>query len=478
MLDAADKLANLARRQPPASGVSTVGEAETPFCGSKPPQSAGEAETPLCGSKPPLAPAGEAETPLCGSKPPPAQEHHAGRPPQAPTVPAPIASTTSTTTPTSLPRRLPPQLGERKVGPPLPGARGRAVRAPPAPTIEGYASLPEALMSLSPLPAAVAARGRVNDANDGRDVLAERSTLPGWMSIATPRPSLPRWPPPQIKRVQRLAPSTRRYPGGATYVGIIQLGFHHGFGTLTWKNGDAYEGEWHCNRRHGKGSSIAANGDTYEGEWQDDMRHGAGTYLYMPDKESHRCVYEGEWLRDKRHGQGTYSYLNDADVVVRYEKGEWQDDKLHGKGVNVHLNDAGEVDCYYEGDWHYDKHHGVGFCMSRDGVSYDGEWQNGTKHGRGVFKYSSGDMLAGEWHNGVEVGKYVYTSKNGDQHEGEWPFRRTDEGKSIYLSLSLKNNCSLPDVPHCFPAFGAPLFPRPPVAPASRSPGPWASGFV
>ena len=116
--------------------------------------------------------------------------------------------------------------------------------------------------------------------------------------------------------------------------------------------------------------------------------------------------------------------------------------------------------------------------MSRDGVSYDGEWQNGTKHGRGVFKYSSGDMLAGEWHNGVEVGKYVYTSKNGDQHEGEWPFRRTDEGKSIHLSLSLKNNCSLPDVPHCFPAFGAPLFPRPPVAPASRSPGPWASGFV
>ena len=43
------------------------------------------------------------------------------------------------------------------------------------------------------------------------------------------------------------------------YRGDMKEGHPHGFGKLTWANGDVYEGQFHFGKRHGKGKRINAD---------------------------------------------------------------------------------------------------------------------------------------------------------------------------------------------------------------------------
>ena len=41
----------------------------------------------------------------------------------------------------------------------------------------------------------------------------------------------------------------------------------HGYGKVTFSNGDVYVGNWEDGVKHGYGKYTWADGDTYEGNW-------------------------------------------------------------------------------------------------------------------------------------------------------------------------------------------------------------------
>lgn len=59
-----------------------------------------------------------------------------------------------------------------------------------------------------------------------------------------------------------------------TYVGEFQINLQHGFGKLTWEDGESYEGEWEEGVYHGHGIYTLSNGAVYEGDWVDGQSDG------------------------------------------------------------------------------------------------------------------------------------------------------------------------------------------------------------
>lgn len=75
-------------------------------------------------------------------------------------------------------------------------------------------------------------------------------------------------------------------------------GKKHGWGKLTWDDGDCFEGEFQDDEKI-KGTFRWSSGDTYEGQWKNDLMHGQGNYLYADGRS-----YSGWWEKGYRHGLG------------------------------------------------------------------------------------------------------------------------------------------------------------------------------
>ena len=73
----------------------------------------------------------------------------------------------------------------------------------------------------------------------------------------------------------------------------------HGYGTLSFHNGDVYKGEFRNDARHGRGTYLFATGARYIGEFQAGKRHGRGRYTYEDGRE-----YIGEFREGRRVGPG------------------------------------------------------------------------------------------------------------------------------------------------------------------------------
>ena len=54
----------------------------------------------------------------------------------------------------------------------------------------------------------------------------------------------------------------------------------HGFGVLTFANGEIYTGHFYQGKAHGQGRRLFQNGDCYSGEWRDGVGTGQGSYNY------------------------------------------------------------------------------------------------------------------------------------------------------------------------------------------------------
>merc|ERR1711998_25738 len=70
---------------------------------------------------------------------------------------------------------------------------------------------------------------------------------------------------------------TKTYSDGRVYVGQVKDGKAHGFGKMTYANGNVYAGY------------------VYVGEWKDDKRDGKGTYTYA----SGSIYHDGMWKDDE-----------------------------------------------------------------------------------------------------------------------------------------------------------------------------------
>jgi serine protease Do len=110
------------------------------------------------------------------------------------------------------------------------------------------------------------------------------------------------------------------YYNDATYEGEIVDGEPHGFGILTFNNGDKYTGDFENNWFHGVGLFEWSNGDVYIGDFDEGLRTGFGIYTWASGDQ-----YEGGWLNGERHGYGIYTYPDGTT-----DKGMWKNNQFQG----------------------------------------------------------------------------------------------------------------------------------------------------
>lgn len=146
----------------------------------------------------------------------------------------------------------------------------------------------------------------------------------------------------------------------------------------------SYEGDHRDGKRHGFGRVTWEDGNTYAGEWRDDAPHGRGRFT-MPNGSYH----EGEWRNGKANGLGMAVWHNGA----RYY-GEWRDGRLDGRGTLTFANGN-----RYEGEWQATRMTGQGRGTWTDGSSYEGAWQRDWPHGTGTYT-ANGVSHAGTWNTG------------------------------------------------------------------------------
>ena len=200
-------------------------------------------------------------------------------------------------------------------------------------------------------------------------------------------------------------------------------------GVLTLPNGDEYLGGLERGRRHGFGTytqrvrkALGPDGVIdvkYEGQWVGGLRQGHG-FLTCEDLE---FCYDGAWLRDQRTGEGK--------LISRTAKyaGGFLDNEYHGQGTLVDAD--GNV---YDGEFERGEFHGMGkyktSAVSGGGASgsaegvkaevYTGEWRRGKRCGQGQQLYSSGAIYVGMWIDDKFQGQGRYIYPDGSDWDGEW----------------------------------------------------------
>ena len=147
------------------------------------------------------------------------------------------------------------------------------------------------------------------------------------------------------------------------YVGEYKDGQYHGYGSISFPNGEMYEGDWKFGKRNGQGTNIWKDGNKYIGGWLNDLRHGYGKEIFSTGNR-----YEGEYRNNKFHGYGKYFFITGETYSGEYKFG-----KRNGKGTNIWPNRN----------------------------KYSGEFLNEKRHGNGIFTYNDGRKVSGLWKNNV-----------------------------------------------------------------------------
>ena len=148
-------------------------------------------------------------------------------------------------------------------------------------------------------------------------------------------------------------------------------------GIKEYPNG-IYEGNFKDESRHGYGKMTYSNGEIYTGEWKNDMRNGEGFMIYpcnsryIGDWEKHEKseIYAGQWENDMINGLGFMKY-SDGTLY----KGEWTDNKRNGNGITSYNNGY-----LYEGKYTDDKKDGIGRVLEEiqsGKTTYTATWENG-----------------------------------------------------------------------------------------------------
>jgi hypothetical protein len=97
-------------------------------------------------------------------------------------------------------------------------------------------------------------------------------------------------------------PQGRCWDDGRCYAGYWLRGEPHGWGMLSFANGDYYEGAFVSGRFHGDGRYVFAAGDSYSGQWVDGIMQGTGTYTWRDG-----ASFTGTMVWNAPNGIGTCS---------------------------------------------------------------------------------------------------------------------------------------------------------------------------
>eukprot|EP01032_Pedospumella_encystans_P003431 gene3431-4058_t len=71
--------------------------------------------------------------------------------------------------------------------------------------------------------------------------------------------------------------------------------FEHGYGVLTYPDGNRYEGNWVTSKQEGAGKKISFDGRVVEGEFKDGTIFNGKGVLVHPDG----VIQEGTWVEAK-----------------------------------------------------------------------------------------------------------------------------------------------------------------------------------
>ena len=208
---------------------------------------------------------------------------------------------------------------------------------------------------------------------------------------------------------------------GVVYEGDMEWGAVTGRGTLTWPGGNRYEGDVRGGLPHGTGRQVVGDA-VYDGEWCDGLRHGQGRLVIGG---SDGLTYTGGWSHDAREGAGVCVFANGD-----HYSGDWRDDRRCGRGTMVWASRAEE----YRGDWVDGLPHGEGehvwwLRLPRSKLRasqtprcnrYVGEFRRGARGGYGRMLYANGGYYEGEWEDDQREGRGVLVLENGAVTSTTW----------------------------------------------------------
>lgn len=151
---------------------------------------------------------------------------------------------------------------------------------------------------------------------------------------------------------------------GTIYIGELRNGEPHGYGKVSWANGNAYEGYFKNGVIHAQGTYYWSDGDIYMGDWRNGDRTGQGVYRW-PDG----TIYRGEFIDGVKDGPGI-EY--DSEILIY---GFWNEGELHGPVTAIYSDGTEEV----------------------------AHFENGVRHGNAVIFYPDGSVEYQYWQEGEMI---------------------------------------------------------------------------
>ncbi len=228
--------------------------------------------------------------------------------------------------------------------------------------------------------------------------------------------------------------------GPMKYEGHFDQGYMNGFGVLIYDNGTRYEGNFLNNQFNGSGKLINIDGSVYDGSFQKGEITGKGKWtfsdksIYVGEVKNGLFNGKGEWSRanelkytgdfvdSKMQGNGIYSTGNHETY-----SGEFSQDKFTGKGT--YKNTAGDTYAGIFSNWVLE---GAGIKTDEEGNQWQGKFKHGQMNGDGSYLGKDGETYTGEFKYNSYSGKGKLHAKNGDVYEGNFDYGQKD-GKGVLI---------------------------------------------
>ena len=130
------------------------------------------------------------------------------------------------------------------------------------------------------------------------------------------------------------------------YKGNFKNNKFHGYGDVTWANGNQHVGYFENGLYHGFGKTTYKTENTedpdsygkvsYEGELKRGLYHGPGKMVYFSGD-----LFEGDFIKGKRQGKGKITFKTKRDMALEKDcfeeyDGDWFNDKYEGYGTFTH----------------------------------------------------------------------------------------------------------------------------------------------